>query len=450
VWTVLFVVSLGLLVAVTSFGAGMLAERDLFAGGSLLRRARESGGIGGGGAPNAEAAFPRVAEVRNLIEEEYYFRPASPEALPAFRAELERDAVSGMATAAAEVATANASPVAAVDEYLRELEYGALRGMADGLEDDYTTFLEPVEQAPVAQQMAGEYEGIGVSVEQPAGAFTIVATFPGSPAEAAGLRPGDVIEAADGRQLAGVTQDDAVAVIRGPAGTVVRLTIRRPGEAATFEAEVERQAITTPVVTYRAVAEGRVGHIRIGIFNDKTTQQLDAALKRAKEEGVTGIVLDLRQNGGGWVTSAREAIGRFVPEERGPALYEDERPGEGGEPESVPIVGGGEEAFELPLVVLVDGGTASAAEIVAGALRDHDRATLVGMPTYGKGLVQRVHDFADGSSLRITSAEWLTPNGDPIPVEGLRPEVVVEMPADPAAGGDAQLDRAVEVVLGGG
>jgi carboxyl-terminal processing protease len=156
-------------------------------------------------------------------------------------------------------------------------------------------------------------------------------------------------------------------------------------------------------------------------------------------------VLDLRGNGGGWVTSAQETIGRFIPEDAGPALYQDLDLQDDDDLISEPIVGGGETAFEIPLVVLIDGGTASAAEIVAGAVRDYERGTLVGEPSFGKGLVQRVHDFEDGSSARITFARWLTPNKTPIPEEGLMPDVAVTN--DPAIAGDRQLERAVEVVL---
>ncbi|MDP9365492.1 MAG: S41 family peptidase [Chloroflexota bacterium] len=446
-WPALFAVSLALLIAVASFGAGMLAERAIFAGGSLFERAREVGSLGRDAEPVGDDPFPRLTEVQELIEDEYYYRPASPEALPGFRAELDRNAAAGMATAASAAA---ATPAGSVDAYLRELEYGALRGMAAGLGDDHTAFLEPVAQAPVAEQMSGEYEGIGVWVERPGGAFVVSATFPDSPAEEAGLRPGDAIEAADGRPLAGIADEDALRLIRGPAGTRVRLLVRRPGQAAPFDVEVERRAITTPVVTYRAEAGGRVAHVAVSIFNDKTTGQLDAAVKRAKDEGVGAIVLDLRNNGGGWVTTARETIGRFVPEDRGPALYEDEDAGAADELTSLSILGGGEQVFDLPLVVLVDGGTASAAEIVAGALRDYERAPLVGTATFGKGSVQQVHDFDDGSSLRLTSAAWLTPNKEPIPEEGLAPDVVVDFPVEAPEESDPQLARAVELVLAGG
>lgn len=446
-WSVLFVVSLGLLVAVTSFGAGMLAERDLFAGGSLLERARGVGPSREPAAPSGDEAFPRLAEVKELIEEEYYFRPASPEALPIFRAGLERDAAAGMATAAAETA---ATPVASVDEYLRRLEYGALQGVADGLEDDYSAFLEPVAHAPIAEAMAGEYEGIGVWVERPEGAYVITGTFPESPAEEAGLRPGDTLVAADGTALDGVADDAALGLIRGPAGSRVRLTVRRSGERETFDVEVERRAITTQIVEYRTEADGRVAVIRIALFNEKTTEQLDAALERAEEEEVGGIVLDLRQNGGGWVTTARQTIGRFVAEDRGPALYEDFSAGGEEALEPLEILGDGRDVDDRPMVVLVDGGTASAAEIVAGALRVYDRAELVGTATFGKGSVQQVRDFDDGSSLRLTSAAWLTPDKRPIPAEGLAPDVVVAFPTDGSAESDPQLTTAIERVLAAG
>jgi carboxyl-terminal processing protease len=173
---------------------------------------------------------------------------------------------------------------------------------------------------------------------------------------------------------------------------------------------------------------------------------LDAALKRAKDENDSGIVLDLRGNGGGWVTSAQEMIGRFVPEDAGPALYQDLDEEDNGNLISEPIVGGGESTFETPLVVLIDGGSASASEIVAGAIRDFGRGTLVGERTFGKGLVQRVHDFDDGSSARITFARWLTPNKTPIPHDGIEPDVVV--PPEPEAAEDVQLQRAVDLLLG--
>ena len=412
-WQLAFAVNFALLVAVTSFGGGMLFERgvvqnDGWSGvGDAIGSLRSDGGDG----------FTRVDDVRQLIEDEYYYRPADDEAEEAFR---------------------------------KDLEYDAIQGMTAGLEDEHTTFLVPVEAAPVAAQMSGEYEGIGVWVEYPDGAVTIVAAMPGSPAEAAGLKAGDVIEAADGTPLTGLTEGDALALVRGPAGTSVRLTIRRPDAAAPLDVEVERRAIAVPSVTYQLLPDSKVALIRASVFNDQTTPQLDRALASATADGAVGIVLDLRNNGGGWVQSAQEMIGRFVPEETGVALYEDTDPNDEALTDQ-PIVGGGPEVFDLPLAVLVNGGTASAAEIVAGALRDHDRARVVGEQTFGKGSVQRVHDFPDGSSARVTFALWLTPDKIAIEAEGIAPDVAVTNPdpVDGAAPTDAQLDRAVAEVAAG-
>ena len=438
VWTVLFVLSVVALIAVVSFGSGIIAERYLF-GGNWLGTDRLTGTLETDGNQQVDAAFPRQAEVREILEDEFFFLPASPEARATFWAELEQGAIEGMAIAAA-------TPVASLDDYRRELDYGAARGMTEALADDYTVFLEPLRGAPLRDELAGEYEGIGIWVEHPEGQFTIVAPIPGSPAARADLRAGDVIVAADGQDLSGLETDAAMSLIRGPAGSSVVLTIRRPGEPELFDVTVSREAIEIPAVVYEAQADGKVAHITVGIFGDNTTRELDAALKRAKEEGVAGIVLDLRGNGGGWVTSAQEMIGRLIPEDAGPALYQDLDLEDDDDLISEPIVGGGETAFDIPLVVLIDGGTASAAEIVAGAVRDYERGTLVGEPSFGKGLVQRVHDFEDGSSARITFARWLTPDRTPIPDAGLTPDIAVTN--DPEVAADRQLERAVEVVLG--
>jgi carboxyl-terminal processing protease len=248
--------------------------------------------------------------------------------------------------------------------------------------------------------------------------------------------------------LTGLDSVEALGLIRGPAGTSVLLTIERPGTPETFDVTVERQPITTPAVVYEPVADGTVGWIRIGIFGDKTTAQLDEALAQARTDGVTAVVLDLRGNGGGWVASAQEVIGRFVPEDAGPALYEDLQPGSADALEPKPIMQDG-EVFDLPLVVLINEGTASAAEIVAGALRHYDRASLVGAPTFGKGSVQRVHDFADGSSARVTTARWLMPDQAPIPDDGLQPDVPIVATVDGETDDtDEQLEGAIELLRG--
>jgi carboxyl-terminal processing protease len=438
-WRWLFFGSIAALLMVAAFGAGMISERVLLAGGSLFDRAREAGGLTTDLDPLPDSAYPRYAETRDLLQSEYLFRPDGSEAEATFAAQLEQGAMAGVAAAAA-------TPAASFEDFQRNLDYGAVTGMTGALEDPYTTFLAPVDHAPLQEELSGEYEGIGVWVEHPEGTYTIVAPIPGSPADEAGIRPGDVLLFADGQKLTGLPDADALKLIRGPAGTSVTLTIQRPGREEPFDLTVTRRAITVPTVMSNPQADGRVAWIQVGIFGDKTTAQLDEALAQAKADGVSGIVLDLRGNGGGWVTAAQEMVGRFVPENRGPALYEDSTIAEDDEMVSEPIVGGGTEVFDLPLAVLVDGGSASASEIVAGALRDYDRAKLVGSQTFGKGLVQRVHDFEDGSSARITFARWLTPDRIPITEDGITPDVIVAYP-EPPNGTDPQLAAAVDLVL---
>jgi carboxyl-terminal processing protease len=442
-WQWFLVVSLTLLVALTSFAAGILAERNVFDGAPGTSRGRDVGSLGSDASASGTADFARLREVQRLIEDEYYYLPTDPAAFSAFRDKLDRDAMAGLEAGLRD----EPDDPSSFDAYLQEREYDAIQGMTAGLEDDYTAFLEPIEQAPVAEHISGEYEGIGVWVHHPDGRFTVVSPIPGSPAEKAGLRPGDVIETADGHPLQGISEDDALALIRGPAGTSVALTVRRPGVPEPIRVTVERATISVPAVIYRFRPEDRVAIVQVTVFGDKTIEQLDDALRRAQEDEAVGLVVDLRNNGGGWVTGAQEMIGRFVPDDRGPALYEDEAPGESDELRSEPILAGDVELHELPLVVLVNGGTASASEIVAGALQDYERARLVGESTFGKGSVQRIHDFQDGSSLRITVARWLTPDKQPIPEEGLTPDVTVAPPSSSATGQDPQLDRAVEEVL---
>lgn len=398
-WRTTLIFSLGFLIAVSSFGAGILVQRDLISDGVF------AGNDGG-------AEFQLLDEVKNYVDSEYFDAPEDP---------------------------------AAVAEFEQRLEYGAIQGMMGTL-DPYSTFLVPAEQTAVQEQLSGEYHGIGVWVDFPNGDLTIVATMPGSPAEEAGLEAGDVIAAADGQSLENTTPQDALNLVRGPEGSTVRLTIRREGTLNTFEVDVERRRIPVQSVTYREMPDVNTAVIRVTVFGDNTTAELDDALNRAREDAVTGIVLDLRNNGGGWVDSAQEMIGRFVPESRGPALYEVLDP-DGSDRRELPIVEGGSSTFETPLVVLVNEGTASAAEIVAGALRDYGRAVIVGERTFGKGSVQRVHEFADGSSVRITFAQWLTPSEQRIEGAGIEPDVEVASESS-GSSPDPQLVRAIQLISG--
>jgi carboxyl-terminal processing protease len=274
--------------------------------------------------------------------------------------------------------------------------------------------------------------------------MTIVAPIPGSPAEDAGIKAGDVILRIDGKSVQGMTDTDALELLKGPAGETVALDMQRAG-GTPYSLDVERRKIPVPAVTYTLNEAANVAIIKIVVFGDKTSAELDTAITAAKNDGVSGIVLDLRNNGGGWVQSAQETIGRFVPAGHGAALYEDFDPSVDGDEVEQPIVAGDVSAYDIPLVVVVNNGTASAAEIVAGALHDYGRAAIVGETTFGKGSVQRVHEFEDGSSFRLTFAHWLTPDKHAIDKVGITPDFPVD--ATPSSEvGDAQLDAAIQVL----
>ena len=271
-----------------------------------------------------------------------------------------------------------------------------------------------------------------------------MAPIPGSPAEEAGIQAGDVILSIDGKSVAGLSDSEALELLKGPAGEKVALSMQR-GASDPYSLEVERRKIPVPVVKYKLDTANNLAIIQIVVFGDKTTAELDAALKAAENDGVDGIVLDLRNNGGGWVQSAQETIGRFVPADSGAALYEDFDPNVDGDEVEQKIISGDVSAYDTPMVVLVNNGTASAAEIVAGALHDYGRATIVGETTFGKGSVQRVHEFEDGSSFRLTFAHWLTPKKHAIDKAGIEPDYDVAA-SPPNEKGDAQLDAAVQIL----
>lgn len=398
-----FLISICALTAVSAFLFGALAQREWLGDSIGNDSSIAAPGVTNGG-------FDRLAEVEKLIAAEYYGRPQQGQDSAEFWSSLEGD---------------------------------ALEGLAQGL-DGYSTYLPPDDQKAAADQLAGTFEGIGVWVASRDGKLTIVAPIPGSPAEEAGIQPSDVILSIDGKSVEGLTDSDALELLKGPAGEKVALLLQR-GENDPFTLEVERRKIPLPVVTYTFDSASGIAVIRIFVFGDKTAAELDTALTAAKKDNARGIVLDLRNNGGGWVQSAQETIGRFVSPDKGAALYEDFDPNVEGDEVEQPIIGGDITVYDLPMVVLVNNGTASAAEIVAGALRDYGRAIVVGETTFGKGSVQRVHEFDDGSSFRLTFAHWLTPDKHAIDKVGIEPEFIVG--ATPSnEKGDAQLDAAFQIL----
>ncbi|MCL5256313.1 MAG: S41 family peptidase [Chloroflexi bacterium] len=324
-----------------------------------------------------------------------------------------------------------------VDE--NKMVYGAAKGMMESLGDDYTMFVTPAENQDIQAHMEGSFQGIGVWVEMRNQKLTIVSPIAGSPAEKAGIRTGDVITMVDGKSIEGLSIEEVVAMMKGPKGTKVTISILRGDSAEPRSFQITRDEIKVPSVTSKML-DSNIAYIQVMVFGDDTTALFDAALRDAASKNAKGLILDLRSNGGGYVKTAREMLGRFLP--GGVALYEDTDQGPGGET-SQDVITGDIKAYDIPMVVLVNGGTASASEIVAGALQDRKRATLIGEKTFGKGSVQDVRTFTDGSSARITVAHWLTPNKRQIQGAGLTPDLAVTLTeSDIQAGNDTQLTAA--------
>lgn len=327
----------------------------------------------------------------------------------------------------------------------QKLIYGALKGMFSATGDDYTVFLPPDDAKARKDSDNGRYVGIGIYVDTTKGTILVTAPIPGGPAEKAGIKAGDDIIAVDGKNTKDIAKDDLPTVIRGPEGTPVKLTIRRAGEPQPIEISVVRAKIILPAVTLE-VMPNDIGHLTITGFNDHTKDEMDSALKQVQDKHLKGLILDLRNNGGGYVNGAQELLGRFLPKES-LAMLEDRRP-TGGILKPLYVENNGPQLLDIPLVMLINGGTASASEIVAGSLADYGRATLVGTKTFGKGSEQEISDLSDGSTVRITVANWYTPKQRTIQKQGLTPDVVVEKPDSTPVQDDPQLAKAVEVVRG--
>lgn len=320
------------------------------------------------------------------------------------------------------------------------LEYGAARGLVSAIGDPYTVFVEPQAHELETQSLQGEYGGIGTTISQNEQGEIVLAPFPDSPAEQAGLLKGDILLAVDGTALTTtMTLDGVTALVRGPIGTQVKITVRHTtGEELTVS--IERQRIELPSVTWQMV-EGQptIGLIAISRFSGKTESELKRALSELHAQGATRYILDLRNNGGGILEAGVNVAGQFV--DGGVVMYETQHDA----PEKVYTVpGNSAPAATAPLAVLVNHNTASAAEIVAGALLDRNRGPLIGQATYGKGSVQLIYDLPEGASLHVTAYRWYTPTHREIDKVGLPPTIVVEPATD---GNDAELARAIEYLL---
>lgn len=337
------------------------------------------------------------------------------------------------------------------------LVQGAIRGMIEALGDPYSSYLTSEQYRESLQGISGEFEGIGAEIATQAADGTqgcsvlgvdcrlvIVAPLSGSPAERAGLRSGDLVLAVDGVPLDGLSVDGARDRIRGPKGTVVTLTIQR-GTDDPFPMEITRDVILQQEIETRALADGAVGYVRLNGFSDRGAIELAAALREHLAAGRTKLILDVRGNPGGYVTAAREVASQFIA--AGPVFWEETADGTQTPTEAVP--GGAATDPSLRIVCLIDRGSASASEIVAGALQDTGRATLVGQTTFGKGTVQQWQELTgEGGAFRLTIARWLTPDKRWIHDVGLEPDVAVALPDEIEPGVDPTLDRALEVLAG--
>ncbi len=318
---------------------------------------------------------------------------------------------------------------------------GAIRGMLESLGDEHTSYMDPQEFTDANAGLEGSYEGIGAYVDTGGDYLTVTSPIPGSPAEKAGLKPGDEIIAINGEDMTGINPELARRKVLGPAGTVVVLTIRREGTEEPFDVEITRDKINIASVESKML-ENEIAYVKLNTFGDTTSRDLKNQLGDLMDQNPKGLILDLRYNGGGYLQTAVEVTSQFISE--GVVLYEQYGDGRKDSYDAIP----GGLALDIPMVVLINKGSASASEIVAGALQDTGRAQLVGETSYGKGSVQNWIPLQDEQgAVRVTVAKWLTPEGRTIHKLGLTPDVVVELTdEDAAAERDPQLDKAIELL----
>jgi carboxyl-terminal processing protease len=325
----------------------------------------------------------------------------------------------------------------------KKLMQGAIRGMMTALGDPHTSYMSPDEYQQMAEPLQGEYEGIGAIVDIKGDYVTLISFFPGSPAEIAGLKSGDMVIAVNGKDMTGVDGNLVLKQMRGPAGTDVSLTLKRKDQTEPLVVTVKRQKIQMNSVDSKML-DGDIAYIHLYTFGEKTTSELQGALKTQMKNNPKGLILDLRNNGGGFLATAIDVASQFMKTDV--VMYEEYGTGD----KKTFYTHGKGLATDIPMVVLVNGGSASASEIVAGALQDSNRAKLVGEKSYGKGSVQNWIPLDNNQgAVRITTARWLTPNDRQINEKGLEPDVVTTFTEeDVKAKRDVQLNKALELLQG--
>jgi carboxyl-terminal processing protease len=325
----------------------------------------------------------------------------------------------------------------------QKLLYGAISGMVRSLGDPYTAFLDPKQNEAIKSELAGSYEGVGIQIGfNREKRLVVIAPLKGTPAAAVGLAPRDLILKIDKRETFDLSLPEAVDLIRGPAGSRVKLVLQHENADKTFEVEIERAKIDVKSVEIDFVdgRGGQVAIIKVSRFGDKTDSEWDSAVSQILQKGVRGVVVDMRNNPGGLLSSSVHLASEFI---KGTVVKQEFADGSLG---SIAVDHTG-KLLTLPVAVLVNGGSASASEIFAGAIQDGRRGKIVGEKTFGKGTVQDVVDFAGGSGLHVTIAKWLTPKGTSINGTGITPDVIIEQTQeDIDADFDPQLDQALELV----
>lgn len=374
-----------------------------FAGGMLFERTASS--------DDSPSNFADLEAVYGVIQDDYYYLPGDETE----RAELDAD-----------------------------MEQGAIDGALGTLGDAYTRYMDVDESDTAQEGLEGKYGGVGIDVVLEHDVAFVSSVVPDSPADDAGVLRGDVVEQINGARVQTTDTNDVVRMLRGDIGSNISLTLIRPTTGEVISLDLTLEEIVIPSVILDFIEGTDLALIRITIFSDTTVADLDAAIAEIRERDSKGVILDLRGNGGGWVVAARQTLGRFMDPSIGPAMYEDTTGADKMQAMNIET-GEGVVPLDLPMVVLTDGGTASAAEIVAGSLRDYQRATLVGERTFGKGSVQRIYEFSDGSTLRVTVAEWFTPSRSRIQSEGVRPDVEITA-SDQVSESDPILNAGIQVL----
>ena len=325
---------------------------------------------------------------------------------------------------------------------IQKMIYGAISGMVKSLEDPYTVFLAPDEAKKFLEDVSGQFEGVGMEIGIRKGQLQVIAPLEGTPAQKAGLRPGDKIIKINDTPTADLTVDEAVNLIRGPKGTEVTLTIFREEWGKTEEIKIVRDVIEVPSLKWE-LKDDNIAYIQLYQFSERAGFDFRMAAIEILNSPAEKIILDLRNNPGGYLEVARDISGWFL--ERGQIVAIEDF-GKGAE-QNIYKAGGNARFLGYPIVILINQGTASGSEIMAAALRDNRGIKLIGEKSFGKGSVQELEKLREGASLKITVAKWLTPSGEFITDKGLEPDIKVEMTdQDYEEGRDPQLDKAIEII----